>query len=121
MKVKARTKQEHEAQQFRFKPRAFKIDSIMESDTSSPVGSLPNEAQSEWQEWLLVEDVAGKVMILYSMSSLPHKLSHTVCANVFFSFLQAAFTREEIGRGRRCSGGMELNAGLHHEQYGACS
>ncbi|KAI8544654.1 hypothetical protein RHMOL_Rhmol08G0312700 [Rhododendron molle] len=60
MKVKVRTKQEHEAQQFRFKPRAFKIDSIIESDTSSPVGSLPNETQTEWQEWLSEEVVVGK-------------------------------------------------------------
>ncbi|KAF7135896.1 hypothetical protein RHSIM_Rhsim08G0236800 [Rhododendron simsii] len=60
MKVKVRTKQEHEAQQFRFKPRAFKIDSIIESDASSPVGSLPNETQTEWQEWLSGEVVAGK-------------------------------------------------------------
>ncbi|KAG5521278.1 hypothetical protein RHGRI_033733 [Rhododendron griersonianum] len=60
MKVKVRTKQEYEAQQFRFKPRTFKIDSIIESDTSSPVGSLPNETQSEWQEWLSEEVIAGK-------------------------------------------------------------
>ncbi|XP_058222016.1 midasin-like isoform X2 [Rhododendron vialii] len=60
MKVRVRTKQEHEAQQFKFKPRALKIDSIIESDLSSLVGSLPNETLSEWQDWLLKEEVAVK-------------------------------------------------------------
>lgn len=64
MKVRVRTKQELEAQQFKFKPRALKIDSIIESDLSSLVGSLPNETLSEWQDWLLKEEVAVKVMIL---------------------------------------------------------
>ncbi|KAI8548547.1 hypothetical protein RHMOL_Rhmol07G0280600 [Rhododendron molle] len=60
MKVRVRTKQEHESQQFKFKPRALKIDSIIESDLSSLVGSLPNETLSEWQDWLLKEEVAVK-------------------------------------------------------------
>ncbi|KAE9454484.1 hypothetical protein C3L33_13614, partial [Rhododendron williamsianum] len=85
MKVKVRTKQEHEAQQFRFKPRTFKIDSIIESDTSSPVGSLPNETQSEWQEWLSEEVIAGKVMILFSMSSLPVRHRVCYCSNKLLS------------------------------------
>lgn len=82
MKVRARTKQEHEAQQFKFKPRALKIDSIIESDISSLVGSLPNETMSEWQDWLLKEEVAVKVMILHSMSPLSPTTFPTPCVQM---------------------------------------
>ena len=64
MKVKAKTKKDHEAQQFKFKPRAFQIENIIEIDISTLVGSLPNEALSEWQD-LLSEEVAEKVIILF--------------------------------------------------------
>ncbi|GFY97181.1 midasin-like protein [Actinidia rufa] len=59
MKVKAKTKKDHEAQQFKFKPRAFQIENIIEIDISTLVDSLPNEALSEWQD-LLSEEVTEK-------------------------------------------------------------
>ncbi|KAL6993116.1 hypothetical protein U1Q18_011234 [Sarracenia purpurea var. burkii] len=59
MKVKVKTRQDHEAQQFKFKPRAFKMENIIEIDLSTLVGSLPNETLSEWQD-SISEEVAEK-------------------------------------------------------------
>ncbi|KAI8025039.1 Midasin [Camellia lanceoleosa] len=58
MKVEVKTKEDHEARQFKFKPRAFKIENIMEIDISTLGGSLENEILSEWQELLSDEKVA---------------------------------------------------------------
>ncbi|THG16746.1 hypothetical protein TEA_000611 [Camellia sinensis var. sinensis] len=60
MKVEVKTKEDHEARQFKFKPRAFKIENIMEIDISTLGGSLENEILSEWQELLSDEKVAEK-------------------------------------------------------------
>ncbi|CAL5335226.1 unnamed protein product [Camellia sinensis] len=60
MKVEVKTKEDHEARQFKFKPRAFKIENIMEIDISTLGGSLENEILSEWQELLSNEKVAEK-------------------------------------------------------------
>ncbi|XP_028106836.1 uncharacterized protein LOC114305901 [Camellia sinensis] len=60
MKVEVKTKEDHEARQFKFKPRAFKIENIMEIDISTLGGSLENEILSDWQELLSDEKVAEK-------------------------------------------------------------
>ncbi|XAR49907.1 hypothetical protein NMG60_11004090 [Bertholletia excelsa] len=60
MKVKLRAKEEDEAQHYKFKPRAFKIENIIETDISSMGDLLTNETLSEWQELLSEEDVTEK-------------------------------------------------------------
>ncbi|KAK4348719.1 hypothetical protein RND71_031474 [Anisodus tanguticus] len=51
MKLQVRTTEENKAQQFRFKPRAFKIDNILEIDISTLGSSASNESFSEWKEF----------------------------------------------------------------------
>ncbi|CAL5344642.1 unnamed protein product [Camellia sinensis] len=60
MKVEVKTKEDHEARQFKFKPRAFKIENIMEIDISTLGGSLENEILLDWQELLSDEKIAEK-------------------------------------------------------------
>lgn len=51
MKLHVRTTEENKAQQFRFKPRAFNIDNILEIDISA-LGSLASHGSfSEWKEF----------------------------------------------------------------------
>ncbi|KAA8540262.1 hypothetical protein F0562_024175 [Nyssa sinensis] len=57
MKVEVKSKEDHEAQQYKFRPRAFKIEDIIEIDIST-LGSLSaNESFSEWQELLSEEEL----------------------------------------------------------------
>ncbi|CAN4116387.1 unnamed protein product [Withania somnifera] len=51
MKLQVRTAEENKAQQFRFKPRAFKIDNILEIDISALGSSASHEGFSEWKEF----------------------------------------------------------------------
>lgn len=51
MKLKVRTTEENKAQQFRFKPRAFKIDNILEVDISALASSASDRSFSEWEEF----------------------------------------------------------------------
>ncbi|XP_052182550.1 midasin isoform X2 [Diospyros lotus] len=60
MKLKVKDKEDQEGQQYKFKPRAFEIQNIMEIDISTLGGSLANETLSEWQELLSEEDVPKK-------------------------------------------------------------
>ncbi|XP_028082775.1 probable LRR receptor-like serine/threonine-protein kinase RFK1 isoform X1 [Camellia sinensis] len=63
MKVEVKTKEDHEARQFKFKPCAFKIENIMEIGISTLGGSLENEILSDWQELLSDEKVAEKRIV----------------------------------------------------------
>lgn len=56
MKVQVQTKEEHEAQQYKFRPRAFKIDNIIEVDISTLRNSVGNTAFSEWQDMISAEE-----------------------------------------------------------------
>ncbi|KAH0683557.1 hypothetical protein KY289_021309 [Solanum tuberosum] len=51
MKLQVRTTEENKAQQFRFKPRLFQIDNIVEIDISALGSSASNESFSEWKEF----------------------------------------------------------------------
>ncbi|CBI35900.3 unnamed protein product, partial [Vitis vinifera] len=55
MKVQVKGKEDYDAQQYKFKPRAFKMENIIEIDISTLGNSFANESFSEWQE-LLSED-----------------------------------------------------------------
>lgn len=56
MKVEVKTKEDHEAQEYKFKPRAFKLDNIIEVDISALGSSVSKESFSEWQEFLSEEE-----------------------------------------------------------------
>lgn len=64
MKDEVKTKENHNAQQYKFRPRAFKVDRVFEVEKSSLRKFFANDAFSEWQELLLEEEFAEKVMFL---------------------------------------------------------
>lgn len=64
MKLQVRTTEENKTQQFRFKPRAFKIDNILEIDISTLGSSASNESFLEWKEFHSSQESSEKVSIL---------------------------------------------------------
>ncbi|CAK9179916.1 unnamed protein product [Ilex paraguariensis] len=60
MKVQVRTKEDHEAQQYKFRPRAFKIQSIVDIDISTLGSLIMNESFLEWQELVYEEELAER-------------------------------------------------------------
>nr|GEU87507.1 midasin isoform X1 [Tanacetum cinerariifolium] len=58
MKIQVRTKEELDSQQYKFKPRAFDLKTVIEMDVTTLESS--NEAFSEWQE-LASEEVEASV------------------------------------------------------------
>ncbi|PHT84114.1 hypothetical protein T459_12557 [Capsicum annuum] len=61
MKLQVRTTEDNKAQQFRFKPRAFKIDNMLEIDISA-LGSLASdECFLEWKEFHSRQEYSEKL------------------------------------------------------------
>ncbi|KAK2975328.1 hypothetical protein RJ640_013841 [Escallonia rubra] len=50
MKVQLKTREDYEAQQYKFRPRAFKIENVIGIDISNLGNSISNESFEEWQE-----------------------------------------------------------------------
>lgn len=61
MKVQVKGKEDYDAQQYKFKPRAFKMENIIEIDISTLGNSFANESFSEWQELLSEDEFTEKV------------------------------------------------------------
>ncbi|CAK7356901.1 unnamed protein product [Dovyalis caffra] len=61
MKVQVKSKEGLDAQQYKFRPRAFKIKSIVDVDFSTLNQFFPNDSFSEWQELLSEEESLEKV------------------------------------------------------------
>ncbi|GAB4842595.1 hypothetical protein Ancab_012571 [Ancistrocladus abbreviatus] len=56
MKVQVKTKKDNDAQQFKFRPREFKMEDICEIDLSSMSDSFASDTFLEWKEILHEED-----------------------------------------------------------------
>jgi len=65
MKVYAKSKSDHDAQQFKFKPRAFQIESIMELEIPALANSSATEAFSDWKEFTYEEKSADNVRLIF--------------------------------------------------------
>lgn len=52
MKIHAKTKEDYNSQQYKFRPRAFKIENIIGVDISTICGSIANGTLMEWKEFL---------------------------------------------------------------------
>lgn len=74
MKLKVKAREDNEAQEFKFKARAFKIETIVEIDISNLASLLPNESFSEWQE-MLSEEHVEKV----TLPGLMHRVVMETC------------------------------------------
>ncbi|XP_027334240.1 midasin [Abrus precatorius] len=61
MKVHSKTKSDNDAQQYKFKPRAFQIESVVDVEISTPANSTATETFSEWREFSYEEKYADKM------------------------------------------------------------
>lgn len=64
MKVQSKTKRDYGSQLYKFRPRAFHIDSIIEVDISTLGKSMANESFLEWKELLSEEEFNTTVVLL---------------------------------------------------------
>lgn len=70
MKVQAKIKEESSSQQFKFKPRAFDIDTVVEVNISSLRQSFASESFLEWQQLAAEEESTERVMLHVFLSFL---------------------------------------------------
>ncbi|KAJ4717838.1 Midasin [Melia azedarach] len=61
MKDEVKTKESHDSQQYKFRPRAFKIDRVFEVDKSNVSKFFADATFSEWEELLSEEEITEKV------------------------------------------------------------
>lgn len=78
MKVQVKTREDHDSQQYKFRPRAFTIDRVFEVDKSTLRKLFANDTFSEWQELLSGEEITEKVMF-YSY------IGNCLCLYIFLS------------------------------------
>lgn len=89
MKLQVRTTEDNKAQQFRFKPRAFKIDNMLEIDISA-LGSLASdECFLEWKEFHSRQEYSEKVSMhswflsfMHPVIGLCFAVSLSLCSSV---------------------------------------
>ncbi|KAJ1401027.1 P-loop containing nucleoside triphosphate hydrolase [Sesbania bispinosa] len=62
MKVYTKSKRDYDAQQYKFKPRAFQIESVIEVEIPALENSSASETFSEWKEFSYEEKSTDKIM-----------------------------------------------------------
>lgn len=82
MKIQAKTKEDYGSQQYKFRPRAFQIESIIEVDISTLGESITNDSFSEWKELLSEEEFTTMVVLLYNVIFANYICE--ICANICF-------------------------------------
>lgn len=92
MKHRVKSAEGGNAQQFKFRARVFKMESIIDIDVSNCAYLLANDSFSEWQE-LLSEELDDKVMI--SWRSYNRLDCHNPHNKVTFSPLQIRVNEED--------------------------
>ena len=63
MKIQAKTKEDYDSQQYKFKPRAFQIERIIEVDISTLGKSMGNDSFSEWKALFSEEKLTTMVVL----------------------------------------------------------
>ena len=81
-KIHMKAKLDYASQQYKFKARAFKIESIIELNISSLEKSFDNERFSEWKDFL-AEEVRNIFVNMFKM----YWLQGTVFLNFLFSLV----------------------------------
>ena len=61
MKTQLKTREESNSQQYKFRTRAFTIDSIIELDISGLGNASSNESFLEWKEVMSKDEIAESV------------------------------------------------------------
>lgn len=75
MKEEVKEKEDNETQQFKFRPRAFRIENILELDISTLRSSVKNESFSEWQELATENEFTEEMEADESPENLEHDWS----------------------------------------------
>lgn len=65
MKIQGRNQEDLDVQSYKFRPRAFRIEDVMEVDISALGKLLVNDNFIEWQELMSEEESTEMVMLLY--------------------------------------------------------
>lgn len=63
-KVNAKSESDSKAQQFKLKPRAFQIESVIEDEIETLGSSCPAKTFSEWKEFSFEENSADNVIFI---------------------------------------------------------
>ena len=63
MKIQAKTKKDNDSQQYKFKPRAFQIETIIEVDIATPGKLMGNDSFSKWKALLSKEKLTTMVVL----------------------------------------------------------
>ena len=63
MKVHFKSKSDFDSQQYKFKPRGFQIESVIEVDISTLANSNATETFLEWREFSSEEESSDKVIL----------------------------------------------------------
>lgn len=92
MKHRVKSAEGGNGQQFKFRARVFKMESIIDIDVSNCAYLLANDSFSEWQE-LLSEELEDKVMI--SWRSYNEVDCHISSQQGYFSPLQIRVNEED--------------------------
>ncbi|XP_019425404.1 PREDICTED: midasin isoform X2 [Lupinus angustifolius] len=87
MKVYAKSKSEYDAQQYKFKPRAFQVESVIDVEIETLANSSATETFSEWKEFSSEEKSADKIESSEECENLDEEwkqLEESILSNVVF-------------------------------------
>lgn len=136
MKIQSRNKQDYASLKFKFKPRAFKLESIIDLDISALGKTLANQSFLDWKEFISVDQHIERVLffLLLAQSLWICSFSCVLVANfmyayascvVYTSVLFPAFIIKKFfhsggssGGTRRFGQGIEVHGGFHCEGRG---
>lgn len=98
MKVQVKCKEGDDAQQYKFRPRALEIKSIVDVDFSTLDQFFPNDSFSEWQEFLSEEESLEKVILLLLLLFFPHlfPFPYDLPSFLFYSLQLEASKHESV-------------------------
>lgn len=63
MKVQEKSKSDNDTRQYKFKPRVFQIESVVEFDISNLANSFTTDTFAEWKEFSAEEMSLDNVMV----------------------------------------------------------
>jgi midasin len=98
MKVQVKCKEGDDAQQYKFRPRALEIKSIVDVDFSTLDQFFPNDSFSEWQEFLSEEESLEKVILLLLLLFFPRlfPFPYDLPSFLFYSLQLEASKHESV-------------------------
>lgn len=69
MKIQSKNKQDYAALKFKFKPRAFKLESIIDLDISALGKTLANQSFLDWKEFISADQHIEGVLFFSFIST----------------------------------------------------